>query len=141
VSFADWVGGALPDPPTVDDLDYHLGTLFPPVRPRGYLEVRYLDEQPGDEWIAPTAVVAALLADGATTDAARAAAAPAAGRWEWAARRGLDDPTVRQAATGLLDLACRRLDRTGLPAAARDLVTDIVHRRLNGGVAQKEAKR
>ena len=35
------------DPPTTDDLDYHVSTLFPPVRPRGYLEVRYLDAQPG----------------------------------------------------------------------------------------------
>ena len=81
VTFADWIAGALPDRPLVDDLDYHLSTLFPPVRPRGYLEVRYLDAQPGQEWIAPVAVLAALLADDATTDAARAIAASTAGRW------------------------------------------------------------
>ena len=53
VTFADWIDGALPRPPTADDLDYHLSTLFPPVRPRGYLEVRYLDTQPGRDWLAP----------------------------------------------------------------------------------------
>ena len=33
--------------PEARDVDYHLSTLFPPVRPRGgYLELRYLDSQP-----------------------------------------------------------------------------------------------
>lgn len=32
--------------PTLDDLAYHVTTLFPPVRPRGFLEVSYLDAQP-----------------------------------------------------------------------------------------------
>jgi glutamate--cysteine ligase len=131
VTFADWIAGALPVPPTVDDLDYHLGTLFPPVRPRGYLEVRYLDAQPGGEWIAPAAVLASLFADDAITDAARALAAPAAGRWVPAARAGLADRAVGAAARDLLDLACRHLDRTGLPAAARDQVAAIADRRLS----------
>ena len=30
-------------PPTTEDLDYHLTTLFPPVRPRRWIEIRYLD--------------------------------------------------------------------------------------------------
>lgn len=141
ISFADWIGGALPDPPTVDDLDYHLSTLFPPVRPRGYLEVRYLDTQPGTEWIAPVAVVAALLADDTTTDAARAVAAATAGQWVTAARAGLADPAIRRTATDLLDLACRNLDSTGLPPAARGVVTDIVDRRLQRAGTRKDAHR
>jgi glutamate--cysteine ligase len=131
VTFADWISGALRRPPTVDDLDYHLSTLFPPVRPRGYLEVRYLDAQPGMEWIAPAAIVAALLNDDALTDAARELAAPAAGRWLPAARDGLADSAVRDAAVDLIDLACRYLDRTGLPRALRDTVTGIADRRLH----------
>ncbi|MET8150512.1 ergothioneine biosynthesis glutamate--cysteine ligase EgtA [Actinoplanes sp. NPDC049668] len=141
VTFADWIGGALPGPPVVGDLDYHLSTLFPPVRPRGYLEVRYLDAQPGGEWIAPVAVLAALVADDAITDAARAAAAPTAGRWVPAARHGLADPAVRACATELLDLACRHLDRTGLPPAVRDVVTGIVERRLRGAGTRKDPHR
>ena len=141
VTFADWIDGALPGPPTVDDLDYHLSTLFPPVRPRGYLEVRYLDTQPGTEWIAPVAVVATLLADDATTDSARAIAAPTAGRWVTAARAGLADPAIRRTATALLELACRNLDRTGLPPAVQNVVTDIVDRRLHRAGTRKDAHR
>ena len=141
VTFADWIDGALPDRPVVDDLDYHLSTLFPPVRPRGYLEVRYLDTQPGTEWIAPVAVVVALLADDATTDAARAIAASTAGQWLTAARAGLGDAAVRRTAVDLLDLACRNLDSTGLPRAVRDVVTDIVDRRLDRAGTRKDAHR
>ena len=128
-------------PPTLADLDYHLNTLFPPVRPRGYLEVRYLDAQPGDEWIAPAAVLTALLADDTITGRARELAAPAAGRWHPAARLGLADQPVRRAAAGLADLACRHLDRTGLPPAVRDTVADIVSYRLRDAVSGRSPSR
>ncbi|GAB7036638.1 ergothioneine biosynthesis glutamate--cysteine ligase EgtA [Catenuloplanes niger JCM 9533] len=129
LTFAGWIRGRLPRPPTVEDLEYHLGTLFPPVRPRGYLEIRYLDAQPGDEWIAPAAILTVLL-DDAVLDRARDLAAPARDRWQEAAREGLACPAIGAAATGLLDLACRNLDRTGLPAHLRDRVADIAGRRL-----------
>jgi glutamate--cysteine ligase len=132
VTFADWLAGAISRPPTVADLELHLSTLFPPVRPRGYFEVRYLDAQHPDEWIAPVAVLAALLADDATVDRARELCAPAAGRWLVAARRGLGDPTIGAAAQGVLDLARRRLDRTDLTSAVRQDVSDVVDRRLAG---------
>lgn len=132
-TLAGWIDSD--DPPTVADVDYHLGTLFPPVRPRGYLEVRYLDTQPGGEWIAPAAVLCALLADETLTDRARSAAAPAAGRWLVAARAGLADPAVRAAAAALADLACRNLERTGLPPAVRDAVSEILGRRLHAVAA------
>lgn len=132
LTFADWIGGALPYPPTVEDLDYHLGTLFPPVRPRGYLEVRYLDAQPPGEWIAPVAVLAALLADPATTAEAAALGAPAADRWTEAARYGLADPPVAAAARAVLDLAARRMHQIDLSEAARRAVRDIIRRRLAG---------
>jgi glutamate--cysteine ligase len=131
VTLRDWVKGALPSRPTCDDVDYHLSTLFPPVRPRGYLEIRYLDAQPGDEWIAPAAVLASLLADDATTTAALTLAAPVADRWLPAARDGLADPALRAAAAEVLDLALGGLDRTGLPAATRDRVIEIADRRLH----------
>ncbi|MDR7275347.1 ergothioneine biosynthesis glutamate--cysteine ligase EgtA [Catenuloplanes atrovinosus] len=130
LTFAGWIRGRLPRPPTVEDLEYHLGTLFPPVRPRGYLEIRYLDAQPGDEWIAPAAVLAALL-DDAVLDRARDLAAPARDRWLDAAREGLAHPEIGTAASHLLDLACRHLYRTGLPAHLRDRVAGIAGRRLS----------
>jgi glutamate--cysteine ligase len=141
VTFADWIAGALPQRPTIDDLDYHLSTLFPPVRPRGYLEIRYLDAQPGDEWIAPVAILAALLADDSTTSAALERAAPVADRWLPAARDGLTDPALRTAATEILDLALRGLDGTGLPAATRDRVAGIVSERLHRSTERAEGTR
>jgi glutamate--cysteine ligase len=133
VTFADWILGALPRPPTIADLEYHLGTLFPPVRPRGYLEVRYLDAQPPGEWLAPVAVLTALMADPATLAEATARCAPAADRWAQAARYGLADRPVAAAARAVLDLARNRLDRTDLPAAARAAVSEIINRRLAAG--------
>ncbi|MGX7673395.1 ergothioneine biosynthesis glutamate--cysteine ligase EgtA [Plantactinospora sp. DSM 117369] len=130
ITFRDWLAGALPRPPTTDDLDYHLSTLFPPVRPRGYLEIRYLDAQPDGEWIAPVGVLAALLDDDRTRDAARAACEPVAGRWAEAARRGLRDPLLAEAAATLLDLALRSLHRTGLSPATCEEITRIVARRF-----------
>ncbi|WP_203723636.1 glutamate-cysteine ligase family protein, partial [Actinoplanes teichomyceticus] len=117
-------------PPTVGDLDYHLSTLFPPVRPRGYVEVRYLDAQPGPEWIVPVAVLATLTVDDAVLDRARRIAGPAAGAWRAAARDGLGDPAVRAAAAALAGLAERHLERTGLPAGVRDMVSGVLGRRL-----------
>ena len=68
-----------PTPPTRADLDYHLTTLFPPVRPHGHVEVRYLDQQPDEEWAVPVAVVAALISDPGAVTPARDAVPPPSG--------------------------------------------------------------
>jgi glutamate--cysteine ligase len=137
VTFADWIAGdrpELPDPPTYDDLGYHLSTLFPLVRPRGYLEVRYLDAQPGDDWLVPVALVAALFADERTVDAAVDLAGPVEDRWLQAARDGLADPELARTTPALLDLACRSLTGTDLDPETISAVTDAVGRRLHRGV-------
>jgi glutamate--cysteine ligase len=123
-TFADWINGALRDPPTRDDLAYHLTTLFPPVRPRGYLEVRYFDAQPPGEWIAPVTVVTALFDDPATIAEAERRAAPAIDRWAAAASLGTGDPGIAAAARGLLTLALERLDDD-------DQAAPIIRRRLS----------
>ena len=76
LTFRDWLRGQGERPPTVGDLSYHLSTLFPPVRPRGHLELRMIDAQPGDGWIVPAAVAWALFQDPRAADAAMAAAEP-----------------------------------------------------------------
>ncbi|MEV6322504.1 ergothioneine biosynthesis glutamate--cysteine ligase EgtA [Nocardia sp. NPDC051787] len=108
-TFADWLAGALDDEvgrrPHIRDLDYHLTTLFPPVRASGHLEVRYIDAQPGDGWTIPVHVIDALLSIPVVVAEATAIAAPLADRWVDAARSGLADPDIRTAAVALLRLA------------------------------------
>jgi glutamate--cysteine ligase len=132
MTFADWVSGGWPRRPTVDDLDYHLSTLFPPVRPRGYAEVRYLDAQPPGEWIAPVAALAALFSDESIVDKVRDVCAPVVGRWVEAAREGLADATIARAAGDVLDLAGRMLDQTDLPLPVRENVVEIFDRKWRG---------
>jgi len=126
VSFADWVGGALPRPPTTDDLDYHLSTMFPPVRPHGYLEVRYLDAQRGDGWVTPVALLAALMSTTRTVDAVLDACVPVGDRWLPAARDGLADRALATAAATVLDLGARALPGMGLdPGLTAAILADL----------------
>ena len=108
LTLRDWLDGAAPRlrPPTIADLDYHLTTLFPPVRPRGWLELRMIDTQHGDEWLVPAAVATALFDDPAAAEVAWAATEPLcegrilpdAEMWERAARHGLSAPDLGKAA-------------------------------------------
>lgn len=114
-TFDDWRTGDLDAEigrrPGIDDLRYHLTTLFPPVRPAGYFEVRYLDAQPGAGWQVPIAVLHALLSSPAAAADATAAAAGTGDRWGDAARLGLADPELRAAAVALLEVAVGHSDR------------------------------
>ncbi|MFC0006433.1 ergothioneine biosynthesis glutamate--cysteine ligase EgtA [Micromonospora siamensis] len=130
VTFADWIDGALPRPPTTDDLDYHVSTLFPPVRPRGYLEIRYLDAQPDRDWRIALAVLAALFAEPGTVAAALDAAGPVGDRWHAAARYGLADPPLARAAAALFELALSALPRLHLPADVHEETSRGIRRRL-----------
>ncbi|WTZ54983.1 glutamate-cysteine ligase family protein [Nocardia sp. NBC_01388] len=121
-TFADWLCGALDDEigrrPTTDDLDYHLTTVFPPVRASGHLEVRYLDAQPGNTWTVPVHAIDALLSTPAVVAEATALAGSTVGRWSEAARYGLADPEIRTAAVALLELATAQ---AATPVAAAEL--------------------
>ncbi|MEJ2859660.1 ergothioneine biosynthesis glutamate--cysteine ligase EgtA [Actinomycetospora flava] len=136
VTFAEWIDGALEPAPTRADLDYHLTTLFPPVRPQGHLEVRYLDQQAGDEWVVPLVVVAALMQDPDTVARARAAAEPAVDRWTAAARHGLADRVLRRAAGDVFAQAHRTLAGPAfadLPADVHELVDRVISERVLRG--------
>ena len=64
MTFADWIAdGHQSGWPTMDDLAEHLTTLFPPVRPRGFLELRTIDTMPDDCWPLTVAVAAAIVLD------------------------------------------------------------------------------
>ena len=101
VPFADWADGRVllgDRRPTVADLDYHLTTLFPPVRPRRFLEIRYLDSVPEADWPALVFALTTLLDDPAAADIAAEVTEPVATAWDRAAQTGLGDRRLRAAA-------------------------------------------
>lgn len=121
LTMRDWLRGAGPRPATQQDLDYHLTTLFPPVRPRGFLELRVIDAQAGGNWEVPTAVVAALVEDPSAAAVAAEACRniPAGnGALRRAAHDGLTDPEFARAA-----LVCAEAARDALPRLGADQET------------------
>jgi glutamate--cysteine ligase len=145
LTFRDWLrgGGRGLAAPTRGDLDYHLSTLFPPVRARGHLELRAIDAQPGEGWRVVVALIAALLDDPAARVVATAAAAeavtalgdpapaaaggPRAGAggasraMGVAAREAMTDPTLRRAGMTFVETAVGALTRSGRPELAAEV--------------------
>jgi glutamate--cysteine ligase len=154
LTFRGWLRGGGERRPTLEDLSYHLSTLFPPVRPRGHLEYRVIDAQAGDGWIVPAAVVTALLDDETASQAAMGAAevlwhtastacggdfgdeAGAGGGagwdcgspWEWAARHGPTDPIIGDISVKCFEAAEPALARLGAPAPVREAVAAFAER-------------
>jgi glutamate--cysteine ligase len=109
------LGGRLP---TAADLDVHLSTLFPPVRLRGYLELRYLDMTPPRWWPAIAAVVATLMDDPVAADEAAEATERTGLLWTEAARDGLANAALADSARRCLRIAAGRVPGALAPAVA-----------------------
>ncbi|MCW2762689.1 MAG: hypothetical protein JWR85_2890 [Marmoricola sp.] len=141
VSFGDWLRGTeqLGRPPTTADLDYHLTTLFPPVRPRGYVEVRCLDALPDRWWPAIAAFTATLVDDAEAADVATEICAPIAEAWGTAARKGLEDPAIHLAVSGCLDIAVRRCP-DGLRSELEDFAELIASGRTPSGELRRRVE-
>ncbi|MFA1544688.1 ergothioneine biosynthesis glutamate--cysteine ligase EgtA [Actinomadura chokoriensis] len=129
MSFMEWLDKG---EPCEEDLTYHLSTLFPPVRPRGWLELRMIDAPPGRYWPVPVAVATALLDDPAASRAAEAAAEPVADRWAEAARCGLSDAPLATAARACFTAALDALPRLGA-AGLVPLVEEYARRYVERG--------
>ncbi|MEV1067797.1 ergothioneine biosynthesis glutamate--cysteine ligase EgtA [Streptomyces sp. NPDC050263] len=131
--------------PTREDLDYHMTTLFPPVRPRGHLELRMIDAQPGDDgWIVPLAVTTALFEDPEAAELAYRAVKPLTERaqplpaphnplWIDAARFALTDPELHEVAVACFATALRALPRLGASDQVMGAVTDYSDRYVRKG--------
>ena len=91
--------------PTIADLDLHLTTLFPPVRLRGFLELRLLDAVPARWWPGLAALTVAVLDDPSAASHAAEAADPVRRRTADAARIGIGDPAIGTAARGVVAAA------------------------------------
>ncbi|WP_059007709.1 glutamate-cysteine ligase family protein [Streptomyces specialis] len=138
LTFRSWLTGArVGRPPVLDDLEYHLTTLFPPVRPRGWLELRMIDAQPGDGWLIAPALAAVLLDDPVAADAAYAATEPLCGDlalpppevWARAAKLGPADPAIGKAVRACFAAADAALAASGDPLAhVRTAVAEFADR-------------
>ncbi|MFF2060365.1 ergothioneine biosynthesis glutamate--cysteine ligase EgtA [Streptomyces sp. NPDC058200] len=134
LTFRDWIRSGLPRPPVRADLDYHLTTLFPPIRPRGHLELRMIDAQPGEDgWMVPLAVTTALFDDPEASETAyrtvkslaeTAGSRPAPRNLLWlnAARHGLADPELHTVAAACFAVALEALPRIGATPAVQEAV-------------------
>ncbi len=109
--FAQWLRQGHPAGwPTADDLRYHMTTLFPPVRPRGWLEIRVIDALP------PQVREIAVLTVAAATEEEPAAELlrrlpDTRSSWTAAARAGLADDRLASAAVTLFDITATALPR------------------------------
>ncbi|MER5771877.1 ergothioneine biosynthesis glutamate--cysteine ligase EgtA [Streptomyces sp. NPDC001985] len=145
LTFRAWLRSGGPRPPTRQDLDRHLTTLFPPVRPRGHLELRMIDAQPGDDgWLVPLAVVTALFEDPEAAETvyrmvkplaeyAGNRPAPRNPLWLGAARAGLSDPELRATAAGCFTVALEALPRVGASTEVCDAVAAFTERQVLRG--------
>jgi glutamate--cysteine ligase len=124
VPFVDWADGRTllgGRRPTQADLDYHLTTLFPPVRPRGFLEIRYLDSVPDAVWPAVVFTLVTLLDNPHAAEIATEATEPVATEWDRAARSGLADHRLHAAA-----VRCVRAAADLAPAELSDAMARLV---------------
>ena len=130
LSFAAWMSdGHELGYPTVADFAYHLTTLFPPVRPKGWLELRMIDALPGPWWQVALAVTTALLDDPGALDTAERSCRPVADCWAEAAAHGISHPGLASAARTCFAAALDALPRLGVdPAATAAFVDRYVDR-------------
>jgi glutamate--cysteine ligase len=119
--------------PTVDDLAYHLTTLFPPVRPKGWLELRMFDALPHPFWKVAVAVTCALLTTVDAADDVDRAIADTADLWVDAAQLGLGHPDLARSARDVFGLARRILRSTGVDPSLLDLVEAYDERWVSRG--------
>ncbi|WP_327722248.1 glutamate-cysteine ligase family protein [Streptomyces sp. NBC_00490] len=84
--------------PTTDDFRYHLTTLFPPIRPRGWMELRVLDALPRAERAAAALAVATIGQAGVRAEL-HERLPDTSDLWLDAARHGLRHPRLAEAAT------------------------------------------
>jgi glutamate--cysteine ligase len=129
---------------TDDALATHLSTLFPEVRPRGYLELRSADAIDVEHHAAALTLVTGLLADDVSARAAlEIVGEPSSALLRTAGRSGLADQDLAAVVRDLADLALAGCARLGpsivsdeVLAGARDSFATLLR-----GDANRDAER
>ncbi|MFD7703121.1 glutamate-cysteine ligase family protein [Streptomyces caelestis] len=138
LSLRRWLREARPRGVCPEDVFHHLKSLVPPVRACGHLELRMIDAQHADDWVVPVAVVAALMDDETTSDAAASLIAdrvpePTWQDWTDAAREGMAHPGTAEVAKQVVRLALAGLRRLEVsPAVVGTVERFAEHHTLRG---------
>lgn len=134
LSFGKWMSeGHELGYPTLDDFAYHLTTLFPPVRPKGWLELRMIDAVPDPWWQVAVAITTALLDDPEAFATAERACRPVADCWSEAAAHGLAHPGLASAARTCFAAAVEALPRLHLDRHTVAATEDFFDRYVDRG--------
>jgi glutamate--cysteine ligase len=125
--------------PTADDLAYHLTTLFPPVRPRGWLELRMIDALPPALLeVAALVTVTALTVEDAAGELQERL--PGTGRlWLEAARSGLAHPLLACGGHTLFDVVSRYVHHVADGRCRQDAVLEFGDRFVRRGMSPAQA--
>lgn len=114
LTFGTWMReGYLQEHPTLDDWRYHLTTLWPEVRPQGYIELRGVDNQCTSLSSVPITFWCALLLDDRALDECLSSVSgehPRA-RLQAAIQHGLQQPALRHDAQRLWQIAADSISR------------------------------
>jgi glutamate--cysteine ligase len=134
LTFGEWLrDGHELGYPTVDDLLYHLTTLFPPVRPKGWLELRMFDALPTPFWHVATAVTSVLLDDEQAADEVSRAVVGTEHLWVDAAQLGLGHPALARSARRCFAIALDALERADAESATVEVVAGYADRWTSRG--------
>ncbi|MGQ0680349.1 MAG: ergothioneine biosynthesis glutamate--cysteine ligase EgtA [Actinomycetota bacterium] len=129
MTFAEWLANGHPlGYPDLEDLKVHLTTLFPPIRPKGWLELRMIDALPDPWWRVPVALTAAIVYDPRAVANVEKVVEPTADLWTVAARYGMAHPLLREAACVCFESAIEAMDRVEVDDETARLVVEY-HRR------------
>ncbi|HYO00190.1 MAG TPA: glutamate-cysteine ligase family protein, partial [Actinomycetota bacterium] len=111
MTFGDWLELGHPlGFPDLSDLRVHLTTLFPPIRPKGWLELRMVDALPDPWWRVPIAI-ASMVYDRKAVGIIDQLVEPAADLWEVAARQGMENELLAQTAQAVFNAALDAMER------------------------------
>jgi ergothioneine biosynthesis glutamate--cysteine ligase EgtA len=122
----EWIAGSAPGRrPTAADVEYHLTTLFPPVRPRGWIELRVLDALGEPWWPVAAAVTCTALGDDATRRRLTPIVRGGGAHTLTAAWHGMHDPGLARTGAAVLDAAGAALARCGYDPAVAEALTEF----------------
>lgn len=111
MTFSDWLErGHELGFPDLSDLQVHLTTLFPPIRPKGWLELRMVDALPDPWWRVPIAI-ASIVYDRKAVRIIDEIIEPTADLWEVAARQGMENQLLSETGQALFNAALDALER------------------------------